>query len=174
MGSARHFFVVVALALLGFGGGLQPATGAEGAYCTVTWVIVIDPGLSMEPSTGTHRSDGVTALHCDGSVNGHRVTGPGRFSQDGPYGTDDPDTCQSGGEATGIDRLTIPTADGPQQIDSEFKAVFGKLSNQGGLFHGEFSGTRFSGTFEFRVLEGDCVTTPITRAEVISKGIIHD
>jgi hypothetical protein len=164
---------MVVLALLGFGGGLQPASAVEGTHCTFSFIIVLDPGLSLEPSTGEHFSDGGT-IDCDGPVNGRQPTGTGTLGEDGPYGTDDPDSCQSGGESTGTDRLSVPTADGPQQVNSEFKATYGKLSNQGGLFHGEFTGTRFTGTFEFRVLEGDCVTAPVTRAEVKGHGIIHD
>jgi hypothetical protein len=174
MGTAWRLLVVVALALLESGAVLQPATGVEGTHCTFAFVIVLEPGLSMEPSTGTHFSDGLGTLDCDGPVNGRQPSGTGTLGEDGPYGTDDPDSCQSGGEATGTDRLTVPTADGPQQVNSEFTAAFGKLSNKGGLFHGEFTGTRFTGTFEFRALEGDCVTSPVTRAEVKGEGIIHD
>jgi hypothetical protein len=174
MGTARRAVVVVALALLGSGGVLQPAAGVEGTHCKFEFDMIIEPGLSMEPSTGTHFSDGLGALDCDGLVNGHQVTGTGTLGEDGPYGTDDPDSCQSGGEASGTDHLTVPTADGPQRIDSEFTATYGKLSNKGGLFHGEFTGTRFTGTFEFRALEGDCVTTPVTKAHFSGEGIIHD
>jgi hypothetical protein len=165
--------VVVALALLGAGGVLQPATGAEGTPCTFDFVIVLDPGLSMEPSTGSHYSEGLGTINCDGPVNGQVANGTGTLGEDGPYGTDDPDSCMAGGEGTGTDYLTIPTANGPQKIASEFTVTFGKLSNEGGLFHGEFTGTRFTGTFEFSPLEGDCVTSPVTKASVRGKGFVH-
>ena len=172
-GTAKRSLVVVASILLGTGGGLQPAVAAEGAQCSITFVLLMDPGLSTEPSTGTHRSEGPAAIDCDGVVNGSPITGPGILAEDGPYGTDDPDSCMAGSEGTGTDRLTLPTRAGPQQIDSQFTYTAGKLSN-GGPFRGEFKGSRFSGTLEFKALEGDCVTKPITRLEIKAKGIIRD
>ena len=163
----------MALAFLGSVGGVQPATGVDGTPCTFDFVIVLDPGLSMEGSAGRHFSDGLGTIDCDGPVNGHAATGTGTLGEDGPYGTDDPDSCTAGGEATGTDYFTIPTAGGLQRIASEFTASFGKLSNQGGLFHGEFTGSRFTGTFRFSAVEGDCVTAPVTKARVSGEGIIH-
>jgi hypothetical protein len=173
MGIALRSVMVMALALFGSVGALQPATGIDGTPCTFDFVIVLDPGLSMEGSTGRHFSDGLGTIDCDGPVNGHPATGSGTLGEDGPYGTEDPDSCMAGGEGTGIDYLTIPTANGPQKIASEFTVTFGKLSNEGGLFHGEFTGSRFNGTFEFRALEGDCVTSPVTKAAVRGQGVIH-
>ena len=164
---------VASLTLLARGGGLQPATAAEGARCQATFVIILDPGFSAEPSTGTHRSEAPGVLNCDGTVNGSPVTGAGSLTDEGPYGTDDPDTCTDGTEGTGIDRLTVPTRDGPQQIESRYGYTAGKRSN-GGPFRGEFKGTRFTGSFTFRVLEGDCVTKPVTKVELDLQGLIHD
>jgi hypothetical protein len=173
MGTVLLSVVLALPAIFGSGGGAPPAA-REGTPCTFEFVIVLDPGLSMEPTTGQHYSDGLGTIDCDGPVNGHLATGTGTLGEDGPYGTADPDTCQAGGEGTGIDYLTIPTAAGPQKIASEFAVTFGKLSNEGGLFHGEFTGTRFTGTFEFSALEGDCVTSPVTKARVVGRGVIHD
>lgn len=173
MGTARRAILVVALALLASGGGLQPATGVEGTHCTFSFDVFLDPGLSMEPSSGKHYSDGLGPLDCEGPVNGHQPTGTGTLGEDGPYGTRDPVTCTSGGEGAGTDRLTVPTANGPQQVISEFTFTFGDPSTKGGVVHGEFTGTRFTGTFEFTPLEGDCVTSPVTKVAVTGEGIIH-
>jgi hypothetical protein len=176
MEETRSSFVVVALvvvALLGVGGGLQPAHAAEGARCSWTFVIVLNPGFSMEGSTGTHRSEKPGALHCDGAVNGRPITGAGTVSDEGPYGTEDPDSCMSGSEGTGIDRITVATAEGPQDIVSEFTYTAAKLSN-GGPMRGEFKGTRLDGAIELTVLEGDCVTKPITKVQIKGEGILHD
>jgi hypothetical protein len=176
MSRARQSFVVVALvvvALLGVGGGVQPASGAEGAKCSWTFVILLDPGFSMEPSTGTHRSEQPGGLDCDGSVDGRPITGRGTVTDEGPYGTDDPDSCMMGSEGTGTDRIMVPTAQGLQQIVSEFTYTAAKMSN-GGPFRGEFKGTRLDGEIELKVLEGDCVTKPITKVEVKGQGILHD
>lgn len=172
MATTRLCFAAM-LTVLGVGGGLQPATAAEGARCSATFVIILDPGFSAEPSTGTHRSERPGVLNCDGSVNGSPITGAGTLTDEGPYGTDDPDTCADGTEGTGIDRLTVPTRDGVQEIESRYSYTAGKKSN-GGPFRGEFKGTRFTGSFTFRVLEGDCVTKPVTKVELDVEGIIHD
>ncbi|MGH9009020.1 MAG: hypothetical protein ACRDYF_04135 [Acidimicrobiia bacterium] len=171
----RSFFVVagVVVALLGVGGGMQPASGVEGAKCTWTFVIVLDPGFSIEGSTGTHYSEKPGVLQCDGAVNGRPITGAGTVSDEGPYGTEDPDSCMTGSEGTGTDRITVPTAEGQQEIVSEFSYTAAKMSN-GGPFRGEFKGTRLDGTIELTVLEGDCVTKPITRVKVVGQGLLHD
>lgn len=161
------------MTLLAFDSGLQSAAAAEGAKCSSTFVIRLDPGFSMEPSTGTHRSEAPGVLQCEGVVNGSPVTGAGTLTDEGPYGTEDPDTCTAGTEGTGIDRLTVPTKDGPQQIVSDYTYFAAKPSN-GSPFRGRFTGTRFTGTFEFRVLQGDCVTQPITKVELTLQGVIHD
>jgi len=172
MRTARSFLVVVTLVL--FGGAVPSATGAEGTHCKGVFDIVLDPGLSMQPSTGSHRSERPGTVDCDGPVNGHQPSGAGTLTQEGLYGTADPDSCQAGGEATGTDHLTVPTAEGPQRIDSEFTATFGKLSNKNAFMGGEFTGSRFTGSFTYSVLEGDCVTKPITKARVTFEGFLHD
>lgn len=171
----RHpgrFLAAVTLTVTG-AGSVHPATAAEGARCTWTFVVVLDPGFSVEPSTGTHRSEAPGRLDCDGAVNGQPITGPGTISDEGRYGTDDPDSCTDGSEGTGTDRIVVPTADGPQHIVSQFTYTAAKLSNSS-PFRGEFTGSRFSGTFELTVLEGDCVTAPITKVEVTGEGLLHD
>jgi hypothetical protein len=171
----RSFFVVasVVVALLGFGGGVPPADGAEGATCSVTFVILLDPGFPMEPSTGEHYSDGPGVLNCEGAVNGRPITGAGTIHDSGPYGTQDPDSCMSGSEGSGVDHIVLPTADGPVTIDSQYTYTAAKPEN-GGPFNGQFTGSRFTGTFEFTPLEGDCVTKPVTKIEVKAQGILRD
>ena len=174
MGTARRSVVVVALALLGAGGGMQPVGGQEGTHCTFSFDVIITPGLSMEGTSGTHSSGGETGvMECHGPINGSDPTGAGTIGDEGAYGTEDPDTCASGGEGTGTDTITIPTVDGTQRIISEFTFTYGELSTKGGVVHGQFTGTRFTGTFEFTPVEGDCVTSPVTRAAVTGEGIIH-
>ena len=34
-------------------------------------------------------------------------------------------------------------------------------------------GDKFTGTFEFTVLEGDCVSKPVTKVRVFGEGILH-
>lgn len=174
MGTAARFMLIIALALLGSGASVAPVHGAEGTPCKGSFVIVIDPGLSMEPSTGKHYSEAPGMVECEGPVNGHVATGTGTLTQEGRYGVDDPDSCQAGGEADGTDHLTVPTADGAQKVDSAFIAVFGKMSNKNGPLGGEFKGTRFSGSFTIEPLEGDCISRPVTKAKINFEGILHN
>lgn len=39
---------------------------------------------------------------------------------------------------------------------------------------GTFEGDYFSGTFSFRPLEGDCVTSPVTKSDLTFKGTWHE
>jgi hypothetical protein len=76
-----------------------PTLADQGTRCTFDFEISFSPGLSMTPTTGTHGGTG--PLTCDGVVNGEQPTGSGTLTDDGRYGTKDPDTC-SGSE-------TVPT-----------------------------------------------------------------
>lgn len=175
MGMARRSVVVMAVAVLVSATGvMQPAGGQDVTHCTFSFEVTLSPGLSSSGTSGTHSSSGeVGILDCDGPVNGHEPTGAGTIGDEGRYGTADPDTCASGGEGDGVDTITVPTADGPQRILSDFTFTYGDLSTKGGVVHGEFTGTRFSGTFEFTPTAGDCVTSPVTRAAVIGEGLLR-
>lgn len=164
-------FTVVMAASIGV---VPAAADTPATHCNFVFDVILDPGLSMEPSTGVYFSDGVGTLDCHGPVNGRQPTGVGTLGDKGSYGTVDPDSCPSGGETTGLDHLTVPTARGLEEINSEYTSTYGKLSNQNGVFGGEFTGTRFTGTFRITVLKGDCVTSPITKVRVTGEGVLKD
>ena len=172
MNAGRRWLMAVALAVVGFGGGPH-GVAAEGARCTATLVIVLDPGFSVEGSTGTHRSESAAPLTCEGAVAGSPITGAGTLTDEGPYGTEDPDGCLTGSEGTGIDRITVPTEHGPQVVESRYSYFAAKPSN-GWPLRGQFTGSRFTGTFELTPLQGDCVSAPITKVELQLQGVLHD
>jgi hypothetical protein len=153
-----------------------PVEAEEATRCTFTFDVTLAPGLALSGSSGTHSSGGaVPTLDCKGPVNGKLPTGLGALGDEGDYGTVDPDDCLSGGEGTGIDSITVPTADGLQEITSPFTFTYGELSTKGGgIVAGRFEGSRFTGTFEFTPTEGDCVTEPVTKARVTGEGFLHD
>lgn len=158
------------LALI-FGPGLPVAQAEQGTRCTFDFEISLSPGLSMNPSTGTHGGTG--PIECDGLVNGQQPTGGGTLTDDGRYGTKDPDTC-SGSEGDGTDTLKIPTANGIETVLSRYTYTAGdRIPTKGGVAAGSFTGDKFTGTFEFTVLEGDCVSKPVTRVRVVGEGILH-
>jgi hypothetical protein len=65
----------------------------------------------------------------------------------------------------------VPTAEGPQTIDSHYTYTANDLST--GPFRGEFTGDHFTGSFEFTVLDGDCVTRPVTKLQLQLQGVLR-
>src|SRR5437868_2933938 len=57
------------------------------------------------------------------------------------------------------------------QSRETFTFTYGGLSHGG--ITGTFDGDYYSGTVAFEVLEGDCVTTPITKARIAFAGTWH-
>jgi hypothetical protein len=155
--------------------GHAPKAAATAATpCTFAFDVVISPGLSPQPSSGTFTSNGQTGtITCNGPVNGSQPTGPGKFGITGRYGIKGGgDTCQSGGTGDGVDTITMPTAGEDQTVPNHFTMTYGALKG-GGLVSGTFTGDRFSGTFNVQLTPGDCVTQPFTKGHVTGKGTLH-
>jgi hypothetical protein len=146
----------------------------DGTRCTFEFVAIAAPGISTAPTSGTIATDGETGTFtCTGPVGGHQVTGPGTLGLRGRYGITGGDTCQWGGEGDGVDSLTVPTSGGDQRISNTVTSMaYGTLHGPGPL-SGTFDGDRMSGTFEFRPLDGDCVSEPVTRFRVTGQGILR-
>jgi hypothetical protein len=162
--------LVTAFAIALIVGPGVPTLADQGTRCTFDFEISFSPGLSMNPTTGTHGGTG--PLTCDGVVNGAQPTGSGTLTDDGRCGTKDPDTC-SGSEGDGTDTIKIPTANGLQTVVSHYTYTAGdRVPTKGGMGAGSFTGSHFTGTFEFTVLEGDCVTKPVTKVRVFGEGIL--
>jgi hypothetical protein len=89
------------------------------------------------------------------------------MSFSGKYGTKDPDSCSSGGEATS--KGSYRFSDGSEVTD-EVEILYGPF--QGGVLGGSFKGPRSSGTFEVTAIEGDCVSKPITKAHAVFKNLV--
>lgn len=167
----RRLLVTAFTIALVCGPGIPAGQAEQGTNCTFDFEMSLSPGLSMNPSTGTHGGTG--PINCDGLVNGQQPTGAGTVTDDGPYGTKDPDTC-SGSEGYGTDTIKIPTANGIETVLSEYTYTAGdRVPTKGGVGAGSFKGTRFTGTFEFTVLEGDCVNKPVTKIRVFGDGVLH-
>lgn len=167
--------LVVALATLvstGLAGARGAAQESDSTPCTAEFDLTLSPGLSNTPSSGTFTSGGETGtIECQGNVNGKKATGPGTFGSEGRYGTEDPDTCTSGGEGEAIQTFTVPTVDGDERVVNEGTITYGALEG-GGLISGRFRGPRFSGTFEVTPTKGDCVTEPVTEIHVSLEGTL--
>jgi hypothetical protein len=169
---------MLAPAWLGSPGGVVAAGAASEAQCAFALDVTLSPGLSYQASSGTLTTGGPTGTEdCTGPVNGHEVTGPAVFSNDGRYGTRHPDSCAAGllgdGEGTAVEYRTFPTAAGDQHVTDRFTFHYGQPSTKGGVVSGTFEGDHCSGTFELTPTEGDCVTKPITKAHVTGHEIFR-
>jgi hypothetical protein len=166
----RHRFA--GLLAVGFVGSLlmsSPAGSAEqrDPECSGTAIVTFTPGLSDEPSSGTHSGrDGKT--ECKGE--GERPMGPMATGWEGRFGTQDPDTCAKGGEGWGMATQTAPA--GPENRDAIFTFQYFAITD--GVISGVFQGDYFSGTFQLKPLEGDCVSSPVTKAELTFQGHWHE
>lgn len=139
----------------------------QDTHCLAEFDITFSPGVSNAPSSGTFTSHGETGtMHCDGPVNGKPVTGTGSRGETGRYGLDGPNTCTKlDGRGDAAFSLTMPTADGDEHIADLATITYGPLQG-GGVLGGTLESKRMYGTFQVTPIEGDCVTTPITRAHV--------
>lgn len=156
----RALFVGVLMALVG---GVTVMGGSAGAdqemSCQGAYTLTLSPGLGSEPvSDGVFHSGGESGkLDCGSG-------GTGTIGIDGRYGTGDPVTCTSGGEGWGVFSYTY----GGKTIKDTLTFTFGGFS--GGVISGKFVGERYSGTFTSTPIDGDCVTAPVTRADVRTDG----
>jgi hypothetical protein len=125
--------------------------------CTITLTTDIRPGLTLRPSHQAVTTHGLTGTAaCTGTVNGQPVTGPGSFGNtlEGVF------SCTQG-SLTGTFVLKIPTAASEQTITGRFvEAVVAPFT---AVFTGDLTGTVVASV----ALEGDCVTTPLTRSRSV-------
>lgn len=164
----RRNTLLAVLALVGFmAPGSLPAHAADEVHCTNVHEVTLSPGFSIQGSSGSVNVATVRTMECHGPINGRTPTGVGSYGEEpGRYGTEDPDTCQEGGEGDGVFFSTIPTTDGDLQLRAPYTFTIGDLTTNPGFVSGEFSGEGVRGTFKVTPLEGDCVTSPITRVRV--------
>ncbi|MGH2690055.1 MAG: hypothetical protein ACRDKW_14800 [Actinomycetota bacterium] len=160
MGRLRAAMAAMALSVALFPAPVTAAVPSR-AVCVATWTDSVSPGASLTPGTSTFSSGGQTgSISCAGSVMGHDVTGPGTIGEEGRA----QGTCTAGtGSATF--HMTIPTTGGP--VDLSFPVEF---TIAGAV--GSRPGGPMPGGFVFAPLEGDCVTTPVTRIAVVMYGVL--
>ena len=156
-----------------------PAGGADterAAACRFRAEFDMAPGLSLTATSGAFTSGGETGtIVCSGSVDGRRVTGPGTFGAEGSYGTADGDSCVSGGEGSAVQSFTVATRDGALPVRNGITFAYQPVPGPGSvaLASGQFEGERFSGTFDVTLIEGDCVTRPVTRVRLDGRGMLR-
>jgi hypothetical protein len=141
----------------------SPARAAESiAYCFHAWTDTADPGVSATPGETRFTSNGEKwKLRCQGTVRGHRVTGPGTFGEDGVIDG----SCFAGQGEVNFS-FTIPTEGGEQKFRLTFPFVYGP----GG---GTARTDDFPGVFVFYPTAGDCREKPVTRFEVVRNATLY-
>lgn len=152
----KALFVVVLTTLVG---GVTVIGGSAGAEqevsCQGAYTVTLSPGFGVEPVSDIvfHTGGESGTLDCGRG-------GTGTIGIDGRVGTGDPITCTSGGEGWGVFSYTY----GGKTFKDTLTFDFGKI--EGGVLYGKFVGERYAGTFTSTPTEGDCVTTPATKADV--------
>jgi hypothetical protein len=150
----RRAVMFAATMSLGLGaagaGGVIPSRADSGTHCTFQHVPTLNPGLSIQPSSGTFTDPGGGTAACNGGV-----SGSGSYTDSGTVSG----TCQGGGVAEGDPTVTI----GDQTFTDHIRITFGQPSTRGGVVHADFEGSRTKGTIELTPTRGDCVLNPVTQ-----------
>lgn len=124
--------------------------------------IWLDPGIGLEPSSGTFQNTDTGTVECDGPINGRQPTGKGTWTVTGHVGVKDPDSCSEPGDGDFVHSFAIPTKDGEIRFGNAGTFTYSAFRSSG-VLGGEFSGQNGHGTFTVQLKKGDCVTEPVTR-----------
>ncbi len=164
--------ILVSTLLLGSAlavGGTPPATSAPAPTCTFSGDLVLDPGLSGTPSSGTFES----APGEDGRYRCSYRYGPAKTGSAGTrgwYGTVDGDSCAAGGEGEGT--LRLGEGGSGAGGDNDFTFTYSPFSEDG-VATGEFHSERFNGTLTLTAEDGDCALAPVTRIRLEGEGTLQ-
>lgn len=140
----------------------SPAQAADNAICTASMPVTLTPGLTLTSGPSTFTTQGATGtIDCHGSVQGKQITGSGTFVNGG---VNNGGTCAQG-KGTGQFLAQIPTVGG-------LVAVSGPYTFQYLGVLGSFTGSTFSGTFQFLPTSGNCLTAPMTQVLLLAQGVI--
>jgi hypothetical protein len=120
--------------------------------CTITVTTDVYPGVTTELQHVAVTSHGLTGTaDCTGTIDGATVTGPGTFA----VTIEETANCtQLAGQGEFV--LQVPTTDGT-------KTVAGTFDVSGTSAGADLTGDLTGSAHVTEVLEGDCVTTPLTR-----------
>lgn len=150
-------------------GSVLGVAGAPAAWpageprCSFAANLLLDPGLSSTPSSGTYETEGGESgrYSCGGPFGSERT---GKAALEGRYGTTDTDSCAEGGEGEGTLRLGGGSGD--------FTFTYSEFSADG-VARGEFHGDRFEGTFTLTARDGECALARVTRMRLEGEGTIR-
>lgn len=138
-----------------------PATwGDNDAVCTLSFTEYFSPGVTLTPTSGTQTSGGeVGSITCSGKLQGHNITGPGTFGNEGFLHES---TCLLD-HSTGRYFATLPTDAGTVRIEGTYSLLRTGLTL---TVEADQPGAHGTGSALVIPSRGDCVTTPVTEALV--------
>lgn len=162
----RSVALLAVATLLPLLGGMPVAHAAPGlAACTIGGTITFAPSPAT-PTEGTWRV-GPATIDCQGTINAlDRILGTGPFRASGTYGPAPSNTgsCLHSVGSGEVD-YTLPTTLGPFRIVEPHAFTL--------VGAGVFDTPSLGGTFQVRPpYDGDCVTTPVTRAGFLAEGLL--
>lgn len=169
--------VALLLALINAGSAQAAGTGGQ-ANCSFSIPLHASPGLGITASSGMFNSGGeVGTMSCTGTIAGYRITGPGTFGFDGTI----EGSCL-GHRGSGKTGLTIATEAGMLHISGGGFTVegIGVLGNAQSV-HATMqiddhepvpASISFTGSYLLVPVKGNCVTEPVTQAQVLLSGTI--
>ena len=156
---------VVAMSVVGF---VPAASGLGGAVCVIGGTITFAPPAAGGPagSPGTWNI-GPAQIECNGAINGYHIWGTGPFSGSGTY-----TTPSEAGSPCGY--LVHHVAEGNVDYVMRSAAMIYRVRESKRFVlagAGEFSTPSRRGAIQLLPpYDGDCVTTPITRATFLAQG----
>jgi hypothetical protein len=142
------------------------AAGATSAVCSNDFTATVTPGFSMVRSAGTIATRGETGLLvCVGTIDGHRITGPGTMGIRYAYSRG---TCVAH-VGSGTVSFSIPTTAGTKHMTGALTVRRIAL-----VIHAEarFPTARFSGIGHPIPTQGTCLTTPLRLFLVTVNGVL--
>ena len=176
--STMLVLVASLLSLINAGSAQAAGTGGQ-ASCSFSFPLHATPGLGVTAGSGTFNSGGeVGTMSCTGTIAGYRVTGPGTFGFDGTI----EGSCL-GHRGSGMSGFTIATEAGMLHISGapgftvEGIGVLGKAQAVHATMQIDDqepvpAGISFTGSYLLVPVKGNCVTEPVTQAQVLLSGTI--
>jgi hypothetical protein len=155
---------VLTLALAAVAGPAQAAGDAPDTPCQAEIYVNLDPGVSLQPSSGSFASNGQDGkVACTGDVDGRHSVAGGMGGAVGKYGVDNPNSCyQLKGKAVFTLTANLPTDTKPILFSDDVTGEYGPLENNW-FFGGSFKGSHSYGTFKFTPVDSDCAVRPVKK-----------
>jgi hypothetical protein len=155
---------VLTVVLATLAGPARAADDAPDTPCQAQIFVNLDPGVSLQPSSGTFASNGQDGqVACTGPINGRSTVAGGAGGATGRYGVDEPNTCyQLKGKTVFTITATLPAGTKPILFSDTVTGEYGPLENNW-FFGGTFKGPHSYGTFKFTPVDSDCAVRPVKK-----------